>query len=133
MRLGHLVGRGLIVRWRWADHGELFDEWDYMHVRFFTYAGFRRFLRRAGFVPEKWFWDFGTLAHYFSPDMWFEPQLWKRAHGVPLSARGRFGLAVLLPAWRLLNIVFPRAVRSALVAVAPGLLSAGFYVRVRRG
>jgi hypothetical protein len=100
-----------------------------MHIRFFTYSGFRRFLRTAGFGAEKWFWDFGNLAHYHQPEMWFEPQEWKKKHGLALSRKGKLGFYVLRPMWVVFNTLFPRKVRSAVVSVAPGLFCSGFYVR----
>jgi len=132
MRLRILLGKGLIWKSIGSDHSKIYDEWNYMHIRFFTYGGFQRFLKAAGFQAEKWFWDFGTLAHYNNPDMWLEPQLWKKAQGRPISRRGKIGLYIIRPLWRVLNLLFPRSLRSAIVALAPGLLCAGFYVRVRK-
>jgi SAM-dependent methyltransferase len=129
MRLRLLAGRGILYQSLIENHRREYDEWNYMHIRFFSYAGFRRFLQAAGFKAEKWFWDFGNLAHYHQPEMWFEPQEWKKTHGLPLSRKGRLGLSLLRPAWTFLNIVFPRTLRSAIVARAPGLLCSGFYVR----
>lgn len=132
MRLRILFGRGLIFKSFYADHGVVYKEWDYMHIRFFTYRGFKQFLNAARLRPEKWFWDFGSLAHYFNPDMWIEPQLWKEKEGYPLSRRAKIGVYVLRPLWATFNFLFPRSVRAAIVSRAPGLLSAGFYVRVRK-
>jgi len=131
-RLRILFGKGLIWRSIASDHSREYDEWNYMHIRFFTYKGFQRFLRIAGFRPEKWFWDFGTLAHYSNPDMWLEPQLWKRAHGQPLSQRGKLGIYVIRPLWKVFNFLLPYPLRSAIVSLIPGLLCAGFYVKVRK-
>ncbi len=132
LRLRILFGKGLIWKSIGSDHSRAYDEWNYMHIRFFTYRGFLRFLKTAGFRPEKWFWDFGNLAHYNNPDMWLEPQFWKKAQGRPLSRRGKIGLYVIRPLWRAFNFLFPRSLRSAIVAMAPGLLCAGFYVRCRK-
>jgi SAM-dependent methyltransferase len=129
LRLRILFGKGLIWKCIGSDHGREYEEWDYMHIRFFTYMGFRRFLKVAGFRAEKWFWDFGNLAHYHNPDMWLEPQLWKKAHGRPISRRGKMGLYVLRPVYRLFNLVFPPRLRSWIVGLAPGLLCTSFYVR----
>jgi len=131
MRLRIFSGAGILYHSVMEDHRREYDEWNYMHIRFFTYAGLKRFFRIAGIAPEKWFWDFGNLAHYHQPEMWLEPQIWKKAHGQSLSRRGNFGLYVLGPAWKVFNVIFPRKVRRALVALAPGLLCAGFYVRCR--
>lgn len=132
MRMQILLGRGLIFKSFYTDHGLVYREWDYMHIRFFTYRGFKQFLEAAGLRPEKWFWDFGSLAHYFNPDMWLEPQLWKQKNGYPLSRRAKIGLYTLRPLWAAFNFFFPRRLRAAIVSLAPGLLSAGFYVRVRK-
>ncbi|MEM4406469.1 MAG: class I SAM-dependent methyltransferase [Candidatus Methanomethylicaceae archaeon] len=132
MRIRILLGKGLMWKSIGSDHSCYNEEWNYMHIRFFTYKGFRRFLHAAGFRPEKWFWDFGTLAHYNNPDMWLEPQLWKKAHGRPISRRGKVGLYVIQPLWKLFNLIFPRSLRSAIVSLSPGLLCAGFYVKVRK-
>ena len=132
MRLRILLGKGLIWKSIGSDHSREYDEWNYMHIRFFTYGGFRCFLRAAGFRPEKWFWDFGTLAHYNNPDMWLEPQLWKKAHGKPISHRGKVGLYLIRPLWKVFNLLFPRPIRARIVSLAPGLLCAGFYVRVQK-
>lgn len=131
MRLRILLGKGLIWKSIGSDHSE-YEEWNYMHIRFFTYKGFWKFLWAAGFRPEKWFWDFGALAHYNNPDMWLEPQLWKKAHGKPISRRGKFGLYVLRPLWKAFNILFPLPLRRRIVGMFPGLLCAGFYVRARK-
>jgi ubiquinone/menaquinone biosynthesis C-methylase UbiE len=132
LRLRILLGRGLIWKSWVSDHSRCYEEWNYMHIRFFTYGGFRRFLQTTGFRPEKWVWDFGNLAHYNNPDMWLEPQLWKKAHSRPISGRGKLGLYVIRPLWKAFNFFFPPTFRSAVVSLAPGLLCAGFYVRVRK-
>jgi len=130
-RIRLLLGKGLIWKSLGHDHTAIFEEWNYMHLRFFTYRGFRRFLEKVGLEPERFFWDFGTLAHYNQPEMILGAQLEKRRQGLPLSRRGRLGLAILRPAYRIFNLVFPKALRQALVSRAPGLLCAGFYVRCR--
>jgi SAM-dependent methyltransferase len=132
LRLRLLFGRGIIWRATHSDHSTDYNEWDYMHIRFFTYRGFRHFLEVAGLTPVKFYWDFGNLAHYCDPDMWFEPQLQKRAAGLPLSRRAKLGIRIIRPLWRLLNVVFPRSLRSAIVSLRPGLLCGGFYVRCRK-
>lgn len=93
---------------------------------------FSVFLTLSGFRPEKWFWDLGNLAHYHNPDMWIEPQIWKKRAGHPISTRGKFGLYFVRPLWIVFNLLFPRWLRSSIVSVAPGLLCSGFYVRARK-
>ena len=131
MRLRLLLGKGLRWRTLGADHTRDFQEWDYMHLRFFTYRGLCQMLATAGLRVEKWFWDLGTIAYYNNPDRWLEPQLWKRANGLPISPRGIMGLRVLLPLWRVFNALFPRHLRSSFVSLSPGLLCASFYCHLR--
>jgi len=130
-RIRLLLGNGLIWKSLGHDHTSTFQEWNYMHLRFFTYRGFRQFLRKVNLVPERFFWDFGTLAHYNQPEMIFGAQEEKQRQGLPLSPRATLGLVVLRPAYRVLNVMFPRRLRHVLVSLAPGLLCAGFYVRCR--
>jgi len=132
LRIRLLFGKGLIWKAIGSDHSKEYDDWNYMHLRYFTYRSFKRFLEAANVIPEKWFWDFGGLAHYNDPEMYFEPQLRKRKSGIQLSSRGKLGIYVLRPLWMILNVVFPRPLRSWIVSLLPGLLSAGFYVRVRK-
>jgi SAM-dependent methyltransferase len=132
MRLRLLLGKGIIWRGLLIDHGTDYNEWDYMHIRFFTYKGFRKFLESARLKPIKFYWDFGTLAHYCNPDKHIAPQLRKQTEGLPLSSRAKFGIRFIRPLWRLFNILFPAQLRSAIVSLCPGLLCAGFYVRCKR-
>jgi ubiquinone/menaquinone biosynthesis C-methylase UbiE len=131
-RVRILLGQGIVYRSFVDDHSEDYDEWNYMHIRFFTYKGFRRYLDAAGVYAERWFWDFGNLAHYHQPEMLLEPQLWKKKHGFPISRRGKFGLYAIRPLWKLFNLIFPRAVRCTLVSIRPGLLCSGFYVHCKK-
>ncbi len=126
IRMRSFFGKGLMYN---NDHAGEYDEWSYMHIRFFTFRGFKRFLKAAGFEPAKWYFDFGHLAHYHQPEMWFEPQLWKIQNKIPLSARASRAMRLLYPAWRIFNALFPKSLRGSIVALAPGLLCSGFYVR----
>lgn len=130
-RLRILFGGNLIWKSILHDHGTLYDEWNYMHVRFFTYGGLLRFLKTGGFVKEKGFWDFGTLAHYSNPDMFHEHMLLK-FRDRPLTPKAGVYRYVIYPLWQVFNVIFPRPVRSAIVGLAPGLLCAGFYLRCRK-
>ena len=132
LRLRMLFGNNLLWKSMCSDHTHKYEEWNYMHIRFFTYRGFNRFLKAAGFLPEEWFFDLGTLAHYHNPDRWIEYQEQKQNLSLPLTRRGRFVLNWVKPAWKVFNLLFPCALRSLIVSLAPGLLSAGFYVRARK-
>ena len=131
-RLRILFGKGLIWNSLLSNHRKHFDEWNYMHIRFFTFGGVKRLIQTSGFSVDKWFWDFGTLAHYEDPDRWALPQLWKKAHNKPMSRKGRLGLSVFYPLWKIFNFIFPKKIRGLIVSLAPGLLCAGFYFRIRK-
>ena len=130
-RIRILLGKGLMWKSVGSDHGKYYQEWDYMHIRFFTFNGFGKLLKKSKLTPIKWFWDFGNLAHYNNPDMWLEPQQWKRKHSKPLTTRGKLGLNIIQPLWKLFNLLFPKPLRSLIVSKSPNLLCAGFYVWVR--
>lgn len=125
IRIKSLLGLGLMFD---SAHAQENREWDYMHIRFFTFKGFKEFLREAGFAPARWFWDFGKLAHYHQPDMWIEPQQWKEKNGISISKRAAITLTYLYPLWRVFNLLFPSRLRAWMVGLSPGLLCSGFYV-----
>lgn len=127
-RLRILFGGGLIWKSLFHDHRQHFSEWNYMHLRFFTYRGLLQFLDFGGFQVERAFWDFGLLAHYASPDMFHEHMVEKYRHR-PLTRRAKRFFSGLFPLWRAFNFVFPPRLRAAVVRIAPGLLCAGFYLR----
>ena len=132
-RLRLLFGGNLIWRSLLHDHGEHFDEWNYMHLRFFTWNGLQRLLTMSGFSQQRAYWDFGTIAHYSNPEMFREHLVEKYAHRA-CTPKAKLFLQIFYPGWRLFNILFPRRVRHFVVGLAPGLLSAGFYLHcVKRG
>jgi SAM-dependent methyltransferase len=126
-RLRLLFGGNLVWKSLIHDHTQHYDEWNYMHLRFFTWRGLKRLLDISGFQIERAFWDFGLLAHYFNPGVFHEHLLEKYADR-PLTSKARFFFFVLFPAWRLFNIFFPPRLRHFIVGLAPGLLCAGFYL-----
>jgi len=128
-RLRYLFGRNLIWRTFMHDQTKTFEEWNYIHIRFFTWKGVQRFLKAAGFRITKNYFDFGCLEYYFSPDRYehMYRQLWKR--GEKRSKRGFLVCYLIYPLWRFLNVVFPKWLRSRIVSYAPGLLTAAFYLR----
>lgn len=130
-RLRLLFGGNLIWKSLLHDHRVHFEEWNYMHLRFFTWGGLQRLLKVTGFRVQQAFWDFGTLAHYSNPDMFREHLLEKYAQR-PLTWKAKAFLYVLFPFWRLFNLIFPRRLRHLIVGMAPGLLSAGYYLHCRK-
>lgn len=123
-RLRNLLGKNLIWKTLGHDHTKLFEEWDYMHLRFFTWNGFQKMIRKAKLKIVKEFWDFGTLAHYSQPEMVisYHQQLETNYYVVEF-------LKII---WKLFNTVLPRKIRSLIVKLSPNLLCAGFYVWVKK-
>lgn len=124
LRFRILFGRNLIWKTLGHDHTKLFNEWDYMHVRFFTWNGFNKFLKAGGFKIIKNFWDFGTLSHYSQPEMVFEYIKQKGVNSLYIRLMGII--------WQLYNFLFPRNIRSQIVEISPSFLSASFYVWCRK-
>ena len=125
MRLRILLGHNMIWKTIDHDHTKDFKEWDYMHKIFFTWNGFREFLKLNKLKITKTFWDFGTLNHYSQPELVFEfIRNRKEKRSVLLSK-------ILEGLWYFLNFVFPSKLRSYLVSLSPSLLCASFYVWVK--
>lgn len=127
-RLKILFGSNLIWKTTIHDHSTVYDEWNYMHIRFFTYKGFMRFLGKYGFTVEKAFWDFGVLAHYSSPDLFYD-HIKEKYRGREYTTKAKFYMYGIMPLWRIFNVLFPRKLRHAIVSLSPGLMCAGFYLR----
>jgi SAM-dependent methyltransferase len=125
-RLKMLFGGNMIWKTFFHDHTQRYDEWDYMHLRFFTYQGFDKFLALGGFKPQKRYLDFGTLAHYTDPEA-FHLHMMAKFKDRPKTSKSKIYFYGLRPAYRAFDFVLPRPARSALTAMAPGVLCAGFY------
>jgi len=128
-RLRILFGRNLIWKSLGHDHTKLFEEWNYMHKVFFTWKGFQKFLKQGGFKITKTFWDFGTLAHYSQPENVLRYLEQIKDEGLKKTVMLKFGRW----SWSLFNLVFPKSLRSRVVAISPGLMCAGFYVWCKKG
>lgn len=129
-RLRLLFGKNLIWKSLLHDHTKSFEEWNYMHIRFFTWSGVKKMIRQVGLTVEKSYWDFGTLAHYSDPLMYeYAFQL----NAKQITSKKQWLLyKVLVPAFKIFNIIFPKKLRACIVSLAPGLLCAGFYLRLRK-
>jgi SAM-dependent methyltransferase len=128
-RLRYLLGRNLIWKTFMHDQTDTFEEWNYIHIRFFTWKGVQRFLDASGFQITKRYFDFGTLEQYFSPDRFVRMYREKWARGEKKSKRGLLICYFIYPLWRLLNVVFPKSIRRKVVGLAPGLMTTAFYLR----
>jgi SAM-dependent methyltransferase len=128
-RLRYLFGCNLIWKTFMHDQTHTFEEWNYIHVRFFTWRGLRRFLDAAEFTIGKTYFDFGCLEHYFQPRKYAAMYRAKWKNGEAKSKRGILICYMIHPLWRILDTVFPRGFRRRVVALAPGLLTASFYLR----
>jgi SAM-dependent methyltransferase len=132
-RLRMLFGAGIVWKSFLHDHTQVFEEWNYIHVRFFTWRGLQRLLGAAGLRITRRYLDFGCLEHYFVPERVAASYraAWER--GTPRTKRGLLVCYVLYPLARLLDVVLPRRARCAIVSRAPGLLTASFYLRCAVG
>lgn len=130
-RLRILFGGNLLWKGILHDHSKEYSEWNYMHIRFFTWDGFKRLLESNGLSITERFFDFGPLAHYFSIPMYLE-HLSLKKEKAPLPPKSQVFLTIAGPVYRILNGLFPAALRSAICGLAPSLLTSGFYVHARR-
>lgn len=127
-RLRILFGKNLLWKTFQHDHTKNQEEWNYMHVRFFTWTGFQRLISTTNFKIEKEFWDLGELAHYSDPEMFYQV-LKDKANKSPQAL---LFLNIFYPLYRFINFIFPKSFRSKIVSLNPGLLCAGFYLRLRK-
>jgi len=128
-RLRILFGSNLIWKTFMHDQTKMFNEWDYIHVRFFTWKGLCKLLNLTGFRITKKYFDFGCLETYFNPYEYYEMyrKMWRS--GGKKSKRGILICYLIYPLYRLLNILLPKRVRSKIVSLNPGFLTASFYLR----
>lgn len=131
-RIRLLFGGNLIWKTMFHNHTKDFDEWNYMHIRFFTYRGMLKLLNLCGFKVQKGYWDFGMLAHYADPDR-FTSALQSKLSSNSIQTMSHMKQVTItkffFPIYRIINFVFPRRIRSSLVSINPGLLCASFYLR----
>ena len=124
-RIRILFGSNMIWKSIGHDHTKLFDEWNYMHKRFFTWRGFNKMITISGVKIAKSYWDFGTLAHYNQPDVVLR-------YLSQTKRKNTFLLNVLRLSWKVFCIIFPSTVRSRIVSLSPDLLCAGFYSHLKK-
>jgi methionine biosynthesis protein MetW len=129
-RLRILVGGNLIWKSLMHNHKPYFEEWNYMHIRFFTWKGVKKLLKKTNLKIDKPYWDFGTLAHYSDPFMY--EYAFKANHKTITTRQQKILYKIILPCYKIFNTIIPKKLRAALVSLAPGLLCAGFYLRVRK-
>ena len=129
-RLKLLFGQNLIWKSLLHNHKSSFEEWNYMHIRFFTWKGTKKLLASENLKITKTYWDFGTLAHYSDPMMYLNAF---KMSGKTIQTKRQFIMyKVLLPTYKVFNIIFPKVLRAKIVSLAPGLLCAGFYLKVTK-
>lgn len=130
-RLRILFGSNLIWKTFFHDHTKYFEEWNYMHIRFFTFKGLLKLLNHIGFKIQKCYWDFGMLGHYADPERFskqFRIRLFESKEGIPCWKKLLI-IKIFYPFYLILNFIFPKKLRSMIVALNPALLSASFYFK----
>ncbi len=120
-RLRLLLGKGL--RWKtvFGDHTQFYKDWDYQHLRFFTWASFQHFLAQVEFARIEYIWEFGELLYH--------PQDAILARLEAADFTRRRWSALLRPLVHAFFLLFPRRLRVALARWRPGLFAASFYAR----
>jgi ubiquinone/menaquinone biosynthesis C-methylase UbiE len=129
-RLKILFGQNLVWKSLLHNHKTDFEEWNYMHIRFFTWKGVKKMLKKTNLKIKKTYWDFGTLAHYSDPEMYLNAF---RMNNKQIKTKRQFIMyKILLPAYKLFNIIFPKPIRSKIVSISPNLFCAGFYLKLKK-
>ena len=123
-----LFGKNLLWKTLQHSHVKDFEEWNYMHVRFFTWHGVKKLMQKVDLKIVKEYWDFGTWAHYSDPEMFYTVLKNKKNK----SFQARLFLKIMYPIYSLVNLVFPRKIRAKIVKLNPGLFCAGFYLKVKK-
>lgn len=121
MRLQLLLGRGLIMNTVFGDQRQYYDDWNYQHVRFFTWDGFRRFLGQVHFSHIDYVWDLGQLLYH--P----KDRILARMDSEDFTRRS--WRPILKPLVHLFFAIFPRPIRVTLARWRPGLFCGSFYAR----
>jgi len=120
MRLKYLFGGNLIWKTPGINHEILFDEWNYMHIKYFTWKGFSKMLFKARLNISKTFFDIGTLNHYTDPLIILD---YYSSHKY---------YSYIKIAVKIFNMVFPISMRRYIASLNPNLLSGSFYVWVTK-
>ena len=120
-RMRMLLGKGLMWKTVFGDHSRFYREWDYQHLRFFTWAGFQEFLTQVEFARVEYVWEFGELLYH--------PEESIIARMDEPDFRMRRLAPVLKPLVHLFFALFPQPLRAAIGRWRPNLFSASFYAR----
>lgn len=71
MRLRILLGGNLVLPWH--KHAETSEEWNYVHIRFFTLYGFEQLVTSTGFSISERFYDVMAVARpRVLPPSWYK-------------------------------------------------------------
>jgi ubiquinone/menaquinone biosynthesis C-methylase UbiE len=119
MRLRYLFGKNLIWKTFGINHENLFEEWNYMHIRYFTWKGFKKLLEKSELHISKTFFDIFTLNHYTDPEI------------VKQYFKDQNSKTVIVRVLNMFNLIFPRFIRRKIANISPNLLSGSFYVWVK--
>jgi len=127
-RLRIFFGGNMIWKSFMHNHKKNFEEWNYMHIRFFTWRGVKKMLKYTDLEIKKAYWDFGTLAHYSDPEMYHQAFIMNNKKIE--NRRQWFVYKFLFPLYKVFNLILPPRIRSLITGLAPGLLCAGFYLKI---
>lgn len=125
MRLRLLFGKGLVWKTFIHNHTKQFNEWDYMHKIFFTWGGFKKFVKKGGFRIVKQYNDFGTLNHYSDPQL-VKLHLKHMLNDTKLPTSAL--IKVIIKLIEIFDFIVPIKIRSNITSISPGFFCASFYV-----
>lgn len=119
MRMRYIFGKNIIWKTPFIDHEKKFDEWNYMHIKFFTWNGFKKMISSANLKITKKFFDIGTLNHYTEPKM---------VSQYLLNESKNFQSRLV----KIIDIFFPVSIRRLIANLSPNFFSGSFYVWVKK-
>lgn len=94
-----LIGKGLIMPW---DANGVWHDWDYFHIRFFTFEGFKALIKATHFIEKKFYYQ-ETFSDAFAPE------------------KGK-----------IFDKIIPKKIIRAIVNFKPNLFSRDFVVKIMK-
>ena len=138
LRIRLLLGKGLLWKdmpvpgFDRSDHSKNHDEWNYMHLRFFTYKGFLEFMKAADLEIERSYLDLPLTTYYdFEHKIGAFKEIYRRKciEHEPISIRTFLIYHLLFPPVSAWFRIFNRKRREWISRIRPNLLSGEFCAR----